>query len=33
MNFRVLEKGTHEQLLAARGRYHSLYDDWVEAVA
>jgi ABC-type multidrug transport system fused ATPase/permease subunit len=30
---RVLEKGTHEQLLAARGRYHSLYDDWVEAVA
>jgi ATP-binding cassette subfamily B protein len=32
-NGRVLEKGTHEQLLAARGRYHSLYDDWVEAVA
>jgi ATP-binding cassette subfamily B protein len=30
---RVLEQGTHEQLLAARGRYHSLYDDWVEAVA
>ena len=30
---RVLEAGTHEQLIARRGRYFSLYDDWVEAVA
>jgi ABC-type multidrug transport system fused ATPase/permease subunit len=30
---RVIESGTHEQLIARRGRYHSLYDDWVEAVA
>ena len=30
---RVIESGTHEQLIAARGRYFSLYDDWVEAVA
>jgi ATP-binding cassette subfamily B protein len=30
---RVLEQGSHEQLLARRGRYHALYDDWVEAVA
>ena len=29
----VIEAGTHEQLLASRGRYFSLYDDWVEAVA
>ena len=29
----VIEAGTHEQLLARRGRYFSLYDDWVEAVA
>jgi ABC-type multidrug transport system fused ATPase/permease subunit len=29
----VIEAGTHEQLIAARGRYFSLYDDWVEAVA
>ena len=29
----VIEAGTHEQLLARRGRYYSLYDDWVEAVA
>jgi ATP-binding cassette subfamily B protein len=30
---RVIEAGTHEQLIARRGRYYSLYDDWVEAVA
>ena len=29
----VVEAGTHEQLIAHRGRYFSLYDDWVEAVA
>jgi ABC-type multidrug transport system fused ATPase/permease subunit len=30
---RVVEAGTHEQLLARGGRYLSLYGDWVEAVA
>jgi ATP-binding cassette subfamily B protein len=30
---RVLEQGTHDELLARRGRYFALYDDWVEAVA
>ena len=30
---RVLERGTHDELLARRGRYFALYDDWVEAVA
>jgi ABC-type multidrug transport system fused ATPase/permease subunit len=29
----VIEAGTHEELIAARGRYFSLYDDWVDAVA
>jgi ABC-type multidrug transport system fused ATPase/permease subunit len=29
----VIEAGTHRQLLELRGRYHALYDDWVEAVA
>ena len=29
----IIEAGTHEQLIAARGRYFALYDDWVEAVA
>jgi ATP-binding cassette subfamily B protein len=29
----IIESGTHEQLIAARGRYHALYDDWVDAVA
>ncbi len=29
----VIEAGTHRQLLALRGRYFALYDDWVEAVA
>jgi ABC-type multidrug transport system fused ATPase/permease subunit len=30
---RVIEAGTHRQLIARRGRYFALYDDWVEAVA
>ena len=30
---RVLEQGTHDELLSRRGRYFALYDDWVEAVA
>jgi ABC-type multidrug transport system fused ATPase/permease subunit len=25
----VIETGTHEQLIAMRGRYFALYDDWV----
>jgi ATP-binding cassette subfamily B protein len=29
----VIESGTHEKLIAARGRYFALYDDWVDAVA
>ena len=29
----VVEMGTHEELIGRRGRYFSLYDDWVEAVA
>ena len=29
----VIESGTHHELIAARGRYFSLYDDWVDAVA
>ena len=29
----VIEAGTHDELIARRGRYFSLYDDWVEAVA
>ena len=30
---RVMEAGTHRQLIERRGRYFALYDDWVEAVA
>jgi ATP-binding cassette subfamily B protein len=30
---RVVEQGTHEELLARRGRYLSLYGDWAEAAA
>jgi ABC-type multidrug transport system fused ATPase/permease subunit len=30
---RVIEMGSHEQLIALRGRYFSLYDDWVENIA
>ncbi len=29
----VVEAGSHAELLAQRGRYFALYDDWVEAVA
>jgi ATP-binding cassette, subfamily B, bacterial len=29
----VIEAGTHAELIDRRGRYFSLYDDWVEAVA
>ena len=29
---RVVEQGTHEELLARRGLYTSLYGDWAEAV-
>jgi ABC-type multidrug transport system fused ATPase/permease subunit len=29
----VIEAGTHDELIARRGRYFSLYDDWVAAVA
>jgi ABC-type multidrug transport system fused ATPase/permease subunit len=28
---RVVEQGTHEELVARRGRYHSLYGDWAAA--
>ncbi|MGH3025482.1 MAG: ABC transporter ATP-binding protein, partial [Gaiellaceae bacterium] len=30
---RIVERGTHEQLLEARGLYTSLYGDWAEDVA
>ena len=30
---RVVEQGTHEQLIARRGRYLSLYGDWADAAA
>jgi ABC-type multidrug transport system fused ATPase/permease subunit len=29
----VIEMGSHEQLISLRGRYFSLYDDWVENIA
>jgi ABC-type multidrug transport system fused ATPase/permease subunit len=29
----VIEAGTHAELIERQGRYFSLYDDWVEAVA
>ncbi len=29
----VIEAGTHAELIERQGRYYSLYDDWVEAVA
>ncbi len=32
-NGAVVEQGTHDELIARQGRYHSLYGDWKEAVA
>jgi ATP-binding cassette subfamily B protein len=30
---RIAEQGTHDELLAARGRYYELYRDWAEQAA
>jgi ABC-type multidrug transport system fused ATPase/permease subunit len=30
---RVIEQGSHDELIARGGRYRALYGDWVEAVA
>ena len=30
---RIVEQGTHDELLAAEGRYWQLYRDWAEHAA
>ena len=30
---RIVESGTHDELLDLGGHYHSLYRDWAETVA
>lgn len=30
---RIAEQGSHEELIAAKGRYHELYRDWAEHAA
>ena len=30
---RIVEQGTHDELIAAEGRYHALYRDWSEQAA
>ena len=30
---RIVEQGTHEELIAAAGRYHALYRDWAAQAA
>jgi ATP-binding cassette subfamily B multidrug efflux pump len=30
---RVIEQGTHDELMALGGRYCALYDDWAEPAA
>ena len=32
-NGQVIEQGTHDELMAMRGRYCALYDDWAETAA
>ncbi len=32
-NGQIVEHGTHEELIEARGRYHRLYEDWAEQAA